>query len=147
MIVLLLVQCLVEEGEICASPLYIFFYLVPEVLVFEETVPLTVLLDTQGVIKNNFLERCLFFFFGFHRRLNDKLLLPELVGISRMVQVSIPFRSVSWEMVEEDSPNERPDAFDLIGNAVKSQPLKLCKIYLPLIQDLNDVNCLLFQSH
>ena len=64
-----------------------------------------------------------------------------------MVQVSIPFRSVSWEMVEEDSPYERPDAFYLIGNAVKSQSLKLCKVYLPLIQDLNDVNCLLFQSH
>jgi hypothetical protein len=99
------------------------------------------------VIKNNFLERCLLFFFGLHRRLNDQLLLPELVGIPRMVQVSIPFRGVSWEMVEEDSPNERPDAFDFIGNAVKSQPLKLCKVYLSLIQDLYDVNCLLFQSH
>lgn len=147
MIVLLLIQCHVKEGEICASPLHIFFYLIPEVLVFEEPVPLTVLLDTQGVIFNNFLERSLLFFFSFHGGLNDQLLLPELVGIPRMVQVSLPFRGVSWEMVEEDSPHERPDAFYLIGDTVKRQPLQLCKVYLSLIEDLYDVNSLLFQSH
>ena len=64
-----------------------------------------------------------------------------------MVQVSLPLRGVSWEMIEEDSPNERPDAFYLIRDAVKRQPLQLCQVYLSLVQDLYDVNRLLFQSH
>ena len=59
------------------------------------------------------------FFLGLDRGLNDQLLLPELVGIPRMVQVSLPFGGVSWEVVEEDSPNERPDAFYFIRDAVK----------------------------
>jgi len=50
--ILFWVYRLIKEIHICPSPLYIFLYFVPDILVFEKFVPLRIVVDTEGVVHN-----------------------------------------------------------------------------------------------
>jgi hypothetical protein len=94
LIVLFLVESFIKERQIGACSLHIFFNFVPEILVFEKSIPLAMLVDTKRVIRDLF-ERCFFLFFSLDRWLDDEFLLPELIGILGLVQMSVPLSSIS----------------------------------------------------
>lgn len=99
MLIISFVYCLIEEAEICPCPLDVFLYLVPKILILKEPMPLAVEVRTQRMI-NRFFGGA-FFLSCFDRGLDDKLLPPYLISVSRAIQVSVPLVGVERQVVQK----------------------------------------------
>jgi hypothetical protein len=81
MIVLLLINCFIEEAQVCSSSFNIFFDLIPEILILKKLVPLAVVACAQRVINQNLLAGCFQFFCCLDCGLYNEFIFPNIVGL------------------------------------------------------------------
>ena len=143
------VNCVGEEIEVASCALDVLLDFNPNCLVYKVLPPQRIVAIVQGVFVDASVVNSYFRCFGLlngrpQHGSDDKFFLKFLVKLKLSLHVLLPLVGLSGQIADEDFPYNGAQQFDFARNAAERKRPQHRNRHFPLVQNLEEVDCLFF---